>query len=94
MTQMTSGARFARWCPVAETKVWRITNFDGEDTPHFDVAIIEAPDEQAALSHLENYIEALGENAWDASIWNPRPKEEWRIKAFDGEFVLGGGCRG
>jgi hypothetical protein len=67
--------------------VWRITHFDGPDTPHFDIAIIEAPTEVDALDHLEARL------ASSETVWDPRPREEWFIAPFGGSFVLGGGCR-
>ena len=72
------------------SKVWHISGFDGEDTPHWDSAIIEAPTAEAAVAHLRLLLEAnLPETVWGPIL----APQEWSVREFDGEFVLGGGCR-
>jgi hypothetical protein len=74
---------------------WRITRFDGEETPHFDMAILAAEDEEEARERLLNMLEDDDFRS-DHSVWNePENPEKWQVRPFAGGdyFVMGGGCR-
>ena len=70
-------------------KTWSITRFDSDESPHWDTAIIEAETAEDAVKRLDALLCA----GLPETVWNPRPWQEWKVREFDGEFVLGGGCR-
>lgn len=72
---------------------WRIWGFD--DGPHYDTAIIEADTAEDALDHLESLLEAhRNEDGWTLeTVWSVTPRARWMVREFDGEYVLGAGCR-
>lgn len=76
--------------------IWEIKDFSGADSPHWDVAYVEAATAAEALAAV---ADAIRSDKY-ATVWGGGPDAKldtstWAVRAAPRPllFVLGGGCR-
>jgi hypothetical protein len=81
--------------------IFQFTKFSGKEYPHWDIAYIEAEDEEAARcimrDELFKAVEYSETSKFSETLWGHyAPETEWVVvvAAQPLLFVMGGACRG